>query len=642
MKSPFKFLDAYTREDRSAFFGREAETEALYQMVAQNRLILLYGQSGTGKTSLIQCGLGSRFDPTDWYPLFFRRQSNINATVLQRLEYLTPGMEAGAGVPERLEELYVQSLRPLYLVFDQLEELFILGSTEEQAQFAGLLRQILETVIPCRILLVIREEYLSHLYELEKTLPTLFDRRLRVEPMGRNKVKEVLEGSFRQFNIRWPAVTPPIPDRIIDNVSAGKLGTPLPYLQVYLDLLYRAHSAGLPDAPATPAAAWPELQLAPEKIDALGKIENVLERFLSDQVQAVQAEMAGKFPGLPPDAVAKVLDGFVSEEGTKRPVGVNREGERIAVEPRLENLFRPLDPEALSYCFAALEQRRLLRSTDEQLELAHDTLAAVIDQQRSAGQRRLNELYNRLLYQYREFNLSGAWLSRRQINALEEYLPALRPRLEPEVIEFYHKSVEQAERAEKAELLALRQKRRRARQIAIFGLSLAALTTAALLVALYQFNENRKTLRAKALQEAYSRKYEGRYGEALSLLDFVETGFGQMPRPAAANIRTLRQKWTAIAGLVPQADSLRTTGAFLEALNRYRSAQQADDDAYLREKVAQTETELETAFQKYMLSGEALANARKFAMAAAAFDKALALKPGDPLAAQKRAACDNR
>lgn len=641
MKSPFKFLDAYTREDRGAFFGRETETEALYQMVAQNRLILLYGQSGTGKTSLIQCGLGGRFDPTDWLPLFFRRQNDINATVLQRLRELTPGMEAAASVPERLSELYIESLRPLYLVFDQLEELFILGLPEEQAAFAALLRQILETTIPCRILLVIREEYLSHLYELEKTLPTLFDRRLRVEPMGRNKVKEVLEGSFRQYNIQWPATTPSIPDRIIDNVSAGKLGTPLPYLQVYLDLLYRAHSSSIPETAAN-AAAWPELRLAPEKIDALGKIENVLEVFLNDQEQAVQAEMTEKFRGLPADAVAKVLDGFVSEEGTKRPIGIAWEGDDVTVEQRYENLFRPLAPEVLGYCFRALEQRRLLRSTGEQLELAHDSLAALIDQQRSAGQRRLNELYNRLLYQYREFKLSGAWLSRRQLNALEEYLPALRPRLEPEVIEFYHKSVAQAEREEQAELLALRQKRRRARQIAIFGLSLAALTTAALFIALFQFNESRKALRAKALQEAYSRKYEGRYGEALSLLNFVETGFGKMPAATATNVNALRQKWTSIAALVPEADSLRALGAYLEALKKYQAAQQTDDDAYLREKVEQTGNDLETAFQKFLLSGEALMNARKFDMAAAVFDKALALKPGDALATRKREACRNR
>ena len=49
MKSPFKFLDAYTIEDKDVFFGREKETEALYEMVFETKMLLLYGMSGTGK-----------------------------------------------------------------------------------------------------------------------------------------------------------------------------------------------------------------------------------------------------------------------------------------------------------------------------------------------------------------------------------------------------------------------------------------------------------------------------------------------------------------------------------------------------------------------------------------------------------------
>ena len=54
MKSPFKFLDAYTFEDRANFFGRGEETEELYRMVFKSSLLLIYGLSGTGKTSLVQ------------------------------------------------------------------------------------------------------------------------------------------------------------------------------------------------------------------------------------------------------------------------------------------------------------------------------------------------------------------------------------------------------------------------------------------------------------------------------------------------------------------------------------------------------------------------------------------------------------
>lgn len=189
--SPFKLLDAYTAADRNQFFGREEETSALYDMVSKNRLILVYGQSGTGKTSLVQCGLAGRFDVTDWYPLIIRRQNNLNETLRQRLAQAS-GDAAARPVPAMLNDIYATYLRPAYLIFDQLEELFVLGTAAEQDEFAESVREVLASIVPCRLLFVIREEYLAALYGLERTVPTLFDRRLRVEPMSVKKVKTVL------------------------------------------------------------------------------------------------------------------------------------------------------------------------------------------------------------------------------------------------------------------------------------------------------------------------------------------------------------------------------------------------------------------------------------------------------------------
>ncbi len=56
MNSPFKFLDSYTKEDKNIFFGRERETEELYHKVFESKILLVYGVSGTGKSSLIIAG----------------------------------------------------------------------------------------------------------------------------------------------------------------------------------------------------------------------------------------------------------------------------------------------------------------------------------------------------------------------------------------------------------------------------------------------------------------------------------------------------------------------------------------------------------------------------------------------------------
>src|SRR5215210_7892822 len=184
-KYPFKFLDAYSKEDTGIFFGRDEEISALYEMVFQSPILLIYGASGTGKTSLIQCGLASRFQSHDWLALSIRRGSNINASFEKALAdaggYTSADNEDDAS-EERLDEygfatlkqqlsplaqkfraIYLNSFRPVYLIFDQFEEIFVLGTTEEQVQFIQTVREILLLDQPVKMIFYIREEYVGDL-----------------------------------------------------------------------------------------------------------------------------------------------------------------------------------------------------------------------------------------------------------------------------------------------------------------------------------------------------------------------------------------------------------------------------------------------------------------------------------------------
>ena len=72
IRQPFKFLDSYTREDKNIFFGRENETDEIFRKFYSGKLLLVYGKSGTGKSSIINCGLISKIPQEDIYAINIR------------------------------------------------------------------------------------------------------------------------------------------------------------------------------------------------------------------------------------------------------------------------------------------------------------------------------------------------------------------------------------------------------------------------------------------------------------------------------------------------------------------------------------------------------------------------------------------
>ncbi len=55
--SPFLGIHPYRFSDKDIFFGREDKIDELFAKVLLHRLILVFGESGNGKSSLINAGL---------------------------------------------------------------------------------------------------------------------------------------------------------------------------------------------------------------------------------------------------------------------------------------------------------------------------------------------------------------------------------------------------------------------------------------------------------------------------------------------------------------------------------------------------------------------------------------------------------
>ena len=156
----------FSEEERHVFYGRNADAKKLYQLISLEKLVLLYGKSGLGKSSLLNAGV---------LPLFSEEANNLIikirlggyynkslsplTTSLTKLPSVStnPVLEKiGAGI----DTLWLQikslqynedvSSKTYILIFDQFEELFTYPD-EDIKQFKKQLADLLYAKIPAYI-----------------------------------------------------------------------------------------------------------------------------------------------------------------------------------------------------------------------------------------------------------------------------------------------------------------------------------------------------------------------------------------------------------------------------------------------------------------------------------------------------------
>lgn len=429
-KSPFKFLDPFGKDDISYFFGREGEIDKLYQAVNKNRIVLVYGLSGTGKTSLVQCGLADRFDVTDWVPFFIRRGCNLNTSLREALiksKVIGGGTEElnhPKAVVEYLKLISKRYLRSVFLIFDQFEELLILGDEEEKTEFINTLRQIIvsgDTQF-CNFIFILREEYFAQLEFLEEVIPGFSDRRMRVEHMRPTQVTEVITKSCHCFNIKFQNE-----DENVKQILHGlteKSGILLPYLQIYLDQLWRedflrSYPNGYPEN------GFPPLEFTTQEIQSFGDIRDVTRRFLTERMKSIQQDLKKDFPGIPENTLNNFLDAFVTDRGTKMPIPFTWKDDERIFPDSVPRVLRQMDRKLLEYCIHELEYNRILRQDASSMELAHDNIADFIYQQRTAERIKLDEIERQIITHYDEYQETKEYLSKKQVMIYEDAIPSL-------------------------------------------------------------------------------------------------------------------------------------------------------------------------------------------------------------------------
>ncbi|HUX55876.1 MAG TPA: hypothetical protein VMV77_02805 [Bacteroidales bacterium] len=357
-KSPFKFLDSYSKEDRNIFFGRDKEIEEIYSRVFESKILIVYGISGSGKSSLINCGLANKFNESDWLPISIRRGVNINQSLFDGLarsaltnisvEKSASSDNRGYDIVKAIRSIYLDNFKPVYLIFDQFEELFIFGNKTEKDELITSIKKVIDSDLQCRFIFSIREEYLAGITEFEKTIPSFLSNRIRIEKMTTQNAIQVIEGPCRVSQIE---VEPGFSETLLEKLNPDNPEVELTYLQVYLDKVFRM---ALSDGKEVN-------KITKDLLGKVGDVKDLLGTFLEEQISHLDD----------PEAGLVILKSFVSVKGTKHQI---TEEEVIEYS---KTLGKDIDRDSVKSFIQKFIRLRILRDKDEnsRYELRHDSLA---------------------------------------------------------------------------------------------------------------------------------------------------------------------------------------------------------------------------------------------------------------------------
>jgi tetratricopeptide (TPR) repeat protein len=222
---PYVGPSPFERKDRHIFFGRTREANELISLIVSHSEVLLYAQSGAGKTSLINAKImpGLEEERFEVFPLA-RVQGPIqgadaNATKNIYVFHTLMSWAGNKAVPRKLVEVSVPDYlgqqahptdeegieKPRVVIFDQFEELFTFYPERwpERKDFFQQVREALEKDPLLRVVFSMREDHVAELDAYLHILPEKFRTRFRLErlrePAALEAVKRPVKGTNRYF-----------------------------------------------------------------------------------------------------------------------------------------------------------------------------------------------------------------------------------------------------------------------------------------------------------------------------------------------------------------------------------------------------------------------------------------------------------
>jgi hypothetical protein len=326
--SPFVGPRPFEKEDSDRFFGRTREIEELLSLIIAHRAILVYAQSGAGKSSLLRAGVIKRLEEQQYQVLRSARVHGLlpsdvppenvrNIFVYHALQYWTANLPTNQSIQDHANTTLSEFLKPLVAtpgpddessppliaIFDQFEEFFTtnLHRWQERRPFFDQLAQALQDLPTMKVVFVMREEYIAQLEPFAELLPEKLRPRMHLERLRGNSARNAVVKPFQKWGLSFD---PNAADELMAELSEirvaegdkfretrGEFVEPV-QLQVVCQSLWENLPGEWKNGP-TPSSDKSRLITA-EYIERFGDVDNALACYYDRSVEKAAAASEGK------------------------------------------------------------------------------------------------------------------------------------------------------------------------------------------------------------------------------------------------------------------------------------------------------------------------------------------------------------
>lgn len=255
-ESPYKGLAAFEDSELDAllFFGRAREVEAAVANVLANRLTVLYGPSGVGKSSLLGAGVARRLRAVTGAPVVVHDSwvQDPGAALAASVRAECGDLGPTAGLVDTVAAA-AQEAGELHLLLDQFEE-YLLHHGADGPLSAALPELLRRPGLRVNVLVALRDDALAELDEFTGRIADLFANLVRLDRLDRAAGRAAILGPLERYGElageRYSAEDRLV-EAVLDEVAEGRVEPAerpdsadgrarieAPYLQLVLERLW--------------------------------------------------------------------------------------------------------------------------------------------------------------------------------------------------------------------------------------------------------------------------------------------------------------------------------------------------------------------------------------------------------------------